>query len=406
MNRASMLHAGRRLALVAALLVAVFGAYRLMNRPPRVEVIRATRGPLVETIVASGRVQPTSRVSLAFESVGTVVAVAVSEGSTIRRGEVLVQLDDTSARAAVEQARAQLAQTEASLARLRGLGARVADAEVRNAEIALESARARERTELALEAGGATTQTAIDEAVRARRSAEAVLERAMEQSGGLSRGGDDVRVAAAARSAAQAALRSAQAQLDRTSLRAPFDGVVLARSVEPGQVVSPSGTVLEVASSGPLEIVVNVDESHLARLTLGQRALVSAESYADRRFDAEVLTIAPAVDPMRGTVQVELAIPSPPPYLRPDMTTSVEIETSRAASALVLPNEVVHDLASDRPWVFIVDRGVVRRRELRLGLRGDVAVAVASGIDDSTAIVRTPTSGISDGLSVRVKQVR
>lgn len=394
----------KRVAVVAVIAALAFAATKLANRPPRVDTIRATRGPLIETIVASGRVQPASRVALAFETVGTVVAVSVSEGSRVRRGEVLVQLDDAAARASVEQARANLAQTEASLGRIRGLSARIASTDVRNAEIALESARAREQTQRQLEAGGATTQTAIDDAVRARQTAEAALARAIEQSGGLARGGDDVRVAAATRSASQAALRAAQANLDRTSLRAPFDGVVLSRSVEPGLVVSPGTTVLELASSGPLEIVVNVDESHLGRVALGQHALVSAESFPDRRFEAEVASIAPAVDPLRGTVEIKLAVAAPPEYLRPDMTASVEIETARASSALVLPNEVIHDLASDRPWVFVVQSGVVHRRELRLSLRGDAQVGIASGLDASTDVVRSDVPELSEGLAVRARR--
>jgi HlyD family secretion protein len=392
-------------AAAIVIVVACVGAW-LGIRPEKVDVVRPTRGPLVETLVASGRVEPAARVALAFESLGTVVSVPVSDGATVARGELLVQLDDASARAAVEQARAQLAQAEANVARLRGLGSRVAATEVRTAEIALEAARTREQRERQLESSGATTAVAIEDAARTRQSAEAALARVTEQSRGLGRNGDDVRVALAAREFAQAGLRSAQANLDRMALRAPFDGVVLSHDVEPGQVVQPGATLIVLASSGPSELVVNADESHLARLSLGQHADVSAESYPDQRFDAQVASIAPSVDPLRGTVEVKLRIVEAPPYLRPDMTVSVEIETGRAARALILPNDVVHDLASDRPWVWVVRGGLVERRAIRLGLRGDARVAVVSGIDAGADIVRAERDALTEGQKVRTRRSR
>ncbi len=393
------------IAAVVALALGATSVY-LARRPMAVEVVRARRGPLVETLVASGRVRPASRVELAFETLGTVVSVSVSEGATVRRGEILVQLDDAGTRSSVEQARAQLTQAEANVARLRGLGSRLAATEVTSAEIALEAARAREQRERLLAAGGATTTSAVEDAVRARQSAEAALTRVAEQSRGLGRAGEEVRVALAAREGAQASLRAVQTSLDRMALRAPFDGVVLSRRVEPGQVVQPGETLLEIASSGPVELVLNADESHLARLAIGQQAQVSAESYPERRFVAEVAQIAPAVDPLRGTVEVRMRVAEPPDYLRPDMTVSIEIETGRAEDALTLPNAVVHDLASDRPWVWAVEGGALRRRSLRLGLRGDDEVAVVSGIDASTPVVRTDDDAFVEDQPVRTRRSR
>lgn len=391
-------------ALVVLSLVAA-GVF-VTRRPAGVEVVRARRGPIVETLVASGRVRPASRVALAFETLGTVVSVSVSEGDHVRPGELLVQLDDASAHSAVEQARAQLAQADANVARLRGLGARMAATEVTSAEIALEAARAREQREQVLERGGATTASDVEDATRARQSAEAVLARVLEQSRGLGRAGDDVRVALAAREGAQAALRAAQTTLDRMALRAPFEGVVLTRRVEPGQVVEPGATLLELASSGPTELQMNADESHLARLSRGQRAVVSAESYPERRFEAEIAQIAPAVDPLRGTVEVRLRIPSPPDFLRPDMTVSIEVETGRAGDALVLPTSAVRELAGDRPYVWIARAGEATKRPVRLGLHGDERVAIVSGLGASTDVIVGDDASLAEGTPIRVRRRR
>lgn len=397
---------GKRVLAGTIAIAGIVAAVAFAKRPIRVDVVRATRGPIVETIVASGRVQPAERVALAFESLGTVVSVSVSEGARVRRGEVLVQLDDARAHASVEQARAALAQAEASVARIRGLGARLAGADQRAAAIALASARDREQRQRTLETGGATTASEVADAVRTRESAEVALGRATDQSSGVGPGGGDVRVASAAREGAQAALRAAQATLDRMALRAPFDGIVLMRRVEPGQVVQPGATLLELASSGPTEVVVNADESHLARLAVGQRADASADAYPDRRFVAKVASIAPAIDPLRGTVEVKLALTDPPAYLRPDMTVSIEIETGRAENALLLPNTVVHDLASAEPWVYVARSGAIARQSLRLGFRGDARVAVTSGLDASMDVVLGDVSALSEGQRVRTRRIR
>jgi HlyD family secretion protein len=389
---------GVGVALVAA------GSIAFVARPVRVDVVRAKRGPLVATVVATGRVQPVRRVTLAVETMGTVMSVTASDGAPVRAGELLVQLDDRSARAALEHARAQLQQADVAVSRLRGQGVRVADADVRATEAQLEAARANESRLRALVASGAEARATLENAASARSAAEAALARAVEQSRGTGRQGDDVRAAVAGREAAQAAVRAAQAALDRMSLRAPFDGVVLSHSVEAGEVVQPGAPLMVVGATGPSEIVVNADESHLSWLAVGKRADVSADSYPDRRFEATVSSISPSVDPLRGTIEVKLSVASPPPNLLADMTVSVEIETGRAENAVVISKSCVQDASSDSSWVWVVRDGRTAQQRVRIGLRGDTDFSIASGIDENASLVCVPPRDLTEGTRVRARR--
>ena len=158
------------------------------------------------------------------------------------------------------------------------------------------------------------------------------------------------------------------------------------------------------AGDGPLQVRIQPDESNLALLEVGQSGLVSSEAFPTQRLAATVSRIAPSVDPVRGTVEVDLDIEDESD-LRPDMTMTVEIEVGRTARALVLPSWAIRDLGSDTPWVMLVEDGEARRHDVKLGLEGDDLVELSSGLDE-TARVIPPALPIEEGDSVRLRKTR
>ncbi|NNM33371.1 MAG: efflux RND transporter periplasmic adaptor subunit [Gemmatimonadetes bacterium] len=199
---------------------------------------------------------------------------------------------------------------------------------------------------------------------------------------------------------AQAALDAARARVALTRVRAPADGVVLARGVEPGDAVSPGQGLLELALDGPAELVVFPGEENLAGLSVGAPATASADAFPKQTFEASVSLVAPSVDPTQGTVEVRLAVPAPPDYLLPDMTVSVNIETGRRPSALVLPEEVVQGLGTADPWVGVVRDGHLERQPVEIGLRATGIVEVLSGIENGEFVARG-FEGVELGSRVR-----
>jgi HlyD family secretion protein len=163
---------------------------------------------------------------------------------------------------------------------------------------------------------------------------------------------------------------------------------VLLRTVEPGQIVQPGRALMALALAGPTQLSAQVDERFLDQLRPDQTAAVVADAFPTQRFMARVLSIAPAVDAQRGAIEVRFAlVEAAPAYLREDMTLSVEVETARRDSALVLPLAALRDGATRAPGdtgaagrVLVRAEGRAQARDVRLGLRTLDAVEVLEGL--------------------------
>lgn len=172
-----------------------------------------------------------------------------------------------------------------------------------------------------------------------------------------------------------------------TRVRAPAAGIVLRRNVEPGDAVGPGQVLFELALDGATEIVAFAREENLGDLTPGTRAVASADAFPDSTFDTQLRWVSPVIDPAQGSVEVRFAVPDPPPYLRVDMTISLNVETLRREGALVLPREMVGDIATSAPWVMIERDGRAVRQPVQLGVRGDRDVEVTGGLSESSRVL-------------------
>lgn len=389
-------------AVGGAVLLAVLGAVRAA-RGPEVEGRRVTRGPLVHRVVVSGRVSSPSRVVIASQVSGVVGLVAVEEGQRVEPGQVLLRLDAAPQQAEVERARAGVLQARARLTQLLEVSAPQRAQAVRQAEVEQEQARkALERAQSLFEVG-AMTRSQLDDARAAQELARSRLASAEAQATASAQGGSEQRLAEAALAQAEAERASAEARLAQTVLTAPVAAAVLRRDVEPGDSVQPGVALLVLARVGDVQLTVEPDERSLAYLQPGQPALASADAFPRERFPARVRTVAPSVDPERGTVEVKLELPQPPGYLRPGMTVSVDIEVGRRDGALLLPTEAVRDASSDTPWVLVLQEGRAARREVRLGLKGEGRVEVVEGLQEGDVVVTSPPRQVRPGQRARVR---
>jgi len=321
---------------VLALLLAGLAAWWALRAPATAAwVVQAA--PLVRTLQFSARVATASRVDVGATVTGRVAQVLVREGALVKAGDTLLQLEDAELRAAVAQAVATEQQSAARLAGLRSTGRSGAQAGVAQADSVLLAAQAELRRTQDLVARGFLSAARLDEAQRAVSVAQAQQSAARAQVSANEDRGTDVLQAQAQVSVAQAATQAARSRLAQTVISAPADGRVLTRAVEPGQIVQPGRALFTLALAGPLQLLAPVDERYLQQLQPGQTAQVRADAFPDQRFTAQVQSIAPLVDAQRGSVDVKFAVAQPPAYLREDMTLSVEVETARRASALVVP---------------------------------------------------------------------
>lgn len=376
---------GIAVAVAAAVLL-------LLWRPwqgPRVEVVSVTRAPLQQSVVATGRVATVSRVQVGSEVAGVLLERRVSEGARVQPGDVLAVLRADDLEANLRQAQAVLDTLQQS--RRPQAQATLDQAQ---AQLAQAEREAQRRGELA--GRQLVAREDYEQARQAVVSARATAEQARLALSALAGGPEQTQ--------AQANVAAARAALDKATLRATVAGTVLTRDVEPGDLVQPGSVLFEIASDGPTELLVPVDEKNLQVLQLGQPAQAVADAFPDRPFPATVSYIAPSVDSSRGSIEIRLAVDPVPDFLRQDLTVSVNVLTGRKDDALVVPNDALHPGAAGGMQVWVVRDGHLARVPVQLGLRGTRASEVITGLEPGQDLVVGELGELQAGQRVRPRQ--
>ena len=294
------------------------------------------------------------------------------------------------------------AEAEARLVQIEKVGQPVAAQQLAQAEANLKVAAAEAERARQLVAQGFYAQSKADDAARNQANAVAAASAARAQLAAQQPGGTEREAARARLEQARAQLANARARAALLTLSAPSAGTVLTRKAEPGDVASAGKVLLELADAGETRIHATVDEKNLRLLKPGQMARAVADAWPGQPFDAELYYLAPAVDPLRGTVEIRFRVPKPPAFLRPDMTISVETVTGKKDSTLVLPTEAVREPDGGKPWVLVANGGTAQRREVRVGLAGVGKVEIVEGLAEGDQAI-LPASGALDGDKVRVR---
>ena len=386
--------------LAIVLVVAGVGAF-LFWRGPSVATTVANRKDLEQHVVASGRVWVPTRVQLSAQTSGLVIAVGAAEGQRVKAGDLLVQTDDAEARAAVAQAKAVVDQAAAHVDLLRKVGRIVATETYRQAATNLEHAQTELERAEKLAASGSITRASLEDALRSQEIARAKKNAAAVQQVSSAPMGADSRLALSALLQTQAQLTGAMVRLEQTRLIARQEGVILSRTVEPGDVVQPGKTLLVMAADGDVQLVIDPDERNLAWIRVGQGARASADAYPQDVFAAEVSYIAPSIDPRRGSVEVRLRAPLAPGFLKPDMTVSVDLTVASKKQVLVVPSGAVRGAATRTPSVLVVEGGRVAKREVKLGMRGEGVIEIESGLEEGAEVVLSAEQALAPGKRVR-----
>lgn len=379
--------------------VIYFGPTLLLG--PRVVTNTATRGPFVQSVVASGRVEAPFRVEVGSQITGVVVKVPVVEGQAVRAGDPLLVLDDREARGAVVQAEGVVAQAQAKLRQLQELTLPSAEQTLRQAQATLLNAHKAYERSAKLAGDGYATKSALDEAIRNQDIAQTQVQTAQFQVFTSRLGGSDYVMAETQINQALASLATAQSRLTYTVVKAPREGTLISRDVEVGNVVQAGKILMKLSPSGDTQLVVQIDEKNLSLIALGQPALASADAYAKETFPAEVFYINPGVDLLRASVEVKLQVPKPPEYLREDMTVSVDIEVARRDDVVTIPTGSIRGIATAEPWVMRVQSGRTHRQTVTVGIVSGGQAEVVTGLDAGTEVIPASNAAIKVGQRVR-----
>jgi RND family efflux transporter MFP subunit len=307
-------------------------------------------------------------ISLGVRVPGRIDRYFVEEGQSVRAGDPLVQLDDRDYRAAVEQTSAALEVARANLG--------LAESELRRGVALRRQAVISEREIDVLQ-----NQAAVARATAARLEAE---------------------------------LRQAKVNLEYTLLRAPTDGVVLAKLKEVGEIAVPggfagSGDLVRLANLSDMRAEVDVNEADLGRVSLGQPARVTPDAYPETDYRARVVKMYPQVDRQKGTLKVEVKIEAPGDKLLPDMSARITFLSASAPDGngtpvVLAPIAAVHRDARGDSFVWVVDDGRVRstRVETEEGSIGE-RLRIARGLSGGERVV-VGDAALSDGARVQVRE--
>ncbi|MEO6975217.1 MAG: efflux RND transporter periplasmic adaptor subunit [Gallionella sp.] len=388
----------------AGLLVLALLAYWLIQfwLGPKVPGYVVTKGELIQTVVASGRIESPARVEISSKITGKVVSIPVAEGQRVRAGQTLIVMERGDERATVAQARAAVAQAEARLKQIRELNQPVTKQSLIQAQTTLDIANKQYARNKELSAQGYVSQAQLDDSLRNVDIAKSQLASAYLQVQSFKKDGSDYALAEAALNQARANEHLAQAKLGNTVIKAVSDGILISRDVEQGNVVMPGKTLMVMSPGGKPQLIAQIDEKNMRYLKLGQHALVVADAYPGQRFDAVLAYINPAVDATRGSVEIKLDVVTPPDFLRQDMTVSVDIEVARRADALTLSMAAIRDGAGTEPWVMVMDNGRLQHRTVKLGVRGDSRVEIIEGLREGDLVLPATGTLYKEGKRLRI----
>lgn len=403
----------RVLAIVAAagvgiLLLAAFVSLRGSRVPVRAE--SAVRETISNTISTNGKIEPLQNFEAHSPVATTVRKLYVHEGDLVKRGQLLLQLEDSDIRAQAARAVAQLKSAQADLTAVRTGGTHE---EVLTNQAELVKARterdAAERNLTAmqnLQQRGAASPAEVQEAENRLKRAQAqanLLEQ--KQKGRYSR--PEVNRAQAQAAEGKASYDAAQALLHGANVRAERDGMVYSLPVREGQYVNPGDLLVQVADLTTVQLRAFVDEPEIGRLAQGQKVSVTWDALPGRSWEG-TLTRVPTTVTVRGTRTVgELTceVANSDRKLLPNVNVSVVVITARHENALTIPREAIHDEAGKR-YVFEIVDGELKRREVETSVFNLTRIEIKRGLKEQAqvALGNDNVESLREGMPVRVVQ--
>lgn len=377
---------------VIAVLVALLGggaAAAVKLRPRPVTASRVVRGSAVDAVYASGTVECVDRVEVKARVAGPVADLEAHEGDAVTRGQLLARIDAPTLAFDVERGLADL-----QAARERSASSpQVAALEAQGAALSAQLAQARADLArvTALARSGAASPQELDRA----RTQVASLEAQLAANEAQRR---DVRISLRADSARQrAGVASLRSRANDAEVRSPLDGVVLARHVEPGEVVGVNQNLLRVGDLRRLQIEARIDEGDVGRVRAGSPAVVRFQAFEAQVFTGRVTRILPDADRVARSFEVRVELDTAVEGLRPGMTAEVNVVLARHDAVLIAPADGVVDGVA---WV-AGGEGRAHRRTVQTGIRDLARVEVTGGLRDGDAVITGDTSALSEGARVR-----
>jgi RND family efflux transporter MFP subunit len=332
---------------------------------------------------ASGYIVAQRKAAVASKVTGRLVALMVEEGSKIKEGDVIARMENIDVSAVRDQVAANLNTARATLEQTR--------ADRDNAQKEHERYKQLVAKEYVSRSDYEVVETRYRRAVEGVKASEAVVH------------------------AGEAALKNAEAGLDYTLIRAPFDAVVLTKNADIGDIVTPIGAaanakaaVVSIADMNSLQVEVDVSETSITTIRVGQPCDIQLDALPDTRFRGEVHAIVPTVDRSKATVLVKVRFLDKDRRMLPDMSAKVSFLPRKLAPEEMKPRLAASRSAlidrNGRTFAYLLEGNRVRETPVRVGATFGDMVEILSGLKAGDRVVVNPPKGLKDGSRIKVAE--
>jgi RND family efflux transporter MFP subunit len=391
--RKSKSNKGRIGLIIVAVILLVLGLAALVALRPRTPTVEVTSARAANDaratalLNASGYVTPRRRATVAAKVTGLVEQVYAEEGLQVKAGQVLAVLDCSQPDAALVSAKRDRDATAAALSDL--------EVQLTNADRELTRAKS-------MRAAGINSQQAFDAAQTAADSLRSKIALTKEQT-----------------RAADARISVAQQDVDNCTVRSPYDGKVVSKDAQRGEIVSPVSAgggftrtgIATVVDMKSLEIEVDVNESYIARVKPGQKVIATLDAYPDWQIPSTVRTVIPTADRQKATVKVRVSFDQLDPRILPDMGVKVAFlgddalagKTKDSQARAIIPTAAVRKEGT-ASVVYLVKQNKLERHAITLGATRGSDVEIMAGLSPGDSVVLHGTEALHDGQTVEVKQ--
>jgi len=377
------------------------------TQPVAVEVTTATaiKRDLPRFFEATGSLAGDAQTDVAPQTAGKVVAVGVDIGSYVRRGQMLVKLDESELKLRVDQAAAQVEQARAAVRQAEEkIGLRPGQAfdpnrvaEVAAARVSLDLAeRNLQRAEKLIESGD-VSRSFYDEQRARRDQLKEQYEVALAQARQNYAGVDVARTNVAN---VQAQLALARKNLSYAVIPAPIDGFVTERTADLGEYVSPQQKVVTIVRTNPLRIRIDIPEQAIPEVKLGQSVSITTSAWPDKNFAGRVARIAPNVSATSRTLTVEAEIDNSGNALKPGQFATVRILQERAEPAVLIPARAVRNEAGVNR-VYVIKDGHAEQRLVQTGQTEGDLIEIKNGVAADEQVATSNVEQLTDGITIK-----
>ena len=375
------------------------------NTPVDVTTAAAITRDLPRFFEATGSLAGDEQTDVAPQTAGKVVAVGVDIGSFVRRGQMLVKLDDAELKLRVDQAVAQVEQAKANVRQAEEkIGLKPGQpfdpnrvAEVAAAKVTFDLAERNFRRAEKLIESGDVSRSFYDEARARRDQTKEQYDVAVAQARQNYAAVDVARTTVAN---AESQLALARKNLSYSVIPAPIDGFVAERTADLGEYVSPQQKVATIVRTNPLRIKIDIPEQAISAVKIGQSVSVTTSSWPDKNFAGRVARIAPNVSAQSRTLSVEAEVENGSGALKPGQFATVRILQERSEPAVLVPaRAVVTEAGVSR--LFVIKNGHAEQRVIQTGQTEGDLIEVKNGVAADEQVATSSLERLSDGVPVK-----